>query len=271
MSALLDDALLLARKGVRVFPCGDDKRPVLEADADGVLHRYKWGKGASANAFDIAKMPWKNATLIGAVTGDRFDVVDVDLKYGGINWLNEYRSRLPRTREHGTRSGGVHLLFQHSPGMRCSVHAIAPGVDVRATGGYIVWWPAAGFPVANDVLSPWPGWLLEMAMPPPPPPPAPCNVHVGNPDRLAAKALMSAVDRILTAEPGKQAVVLNRETFCIGKRFVANGTLPRGEAEAALLAAGYAMAVYRPEDPWLAWDVRARVMKALSDGARRTA
>jgi hypothetical protein len=44
--------------------------------------------------------------------------------------------------------------------MRSSAGKIAPGVDVRAEGGYVIWWPAAGFEVlSDDPLVPWPAWL----------------------------------------------------------------------------------------------------------------
>jgi hypothetical protein len=35
----------------------------------------------------------------------------------------------------------LHFFFQHAPGLRCSRGLIAPGVDVRADGGYVIWWP----------------------------------------------------------------------------------------------------------------------------------
>jgi hypothetical protein len=51
-------------------------------------------------------------------------------------------------------------LFRHRPGIRCSAGRIAPGVDVRGDGGYLIWWPAAGLAVLRDApLAPWPEWL----------------------------------------------------------------------------------------------------------------
>ena len=61
------------------------------------------------------------------------------------------------TRPHRTRSGGLHLIFGHYDGLKCSAGKIARGVDVRADGGYILWWPAAGLPMLSDApIAPWP-------------------------------------------------------------------------------------------------------------------
>lgn len=96
----------------------------------------------------------------GAVSG--FDVVDVDLD--GLSWLDAIWDRLPPTRAHATRSGGRHLLFRHADGLRCSAGRIGKGVDVRADGGYIIWWPRQGFRVLSDApIADWPIWLLELA------------------------------------------------------------------------------------------------------------
>jgi Bifunctional DNA primase/polymerase, N-terminal len=64
------------------------------------------------------------------------------------------------TIEHGAR----HLIFRHSEDLRCSASKIAPGVDVRADGGYAVWWPREGFRVVSDApVAEWPDWLVGLA------------------------------------------------------------------------------------------------------------
>jgi hypothetical protein len=52
------------------------------------------------------------------------------------------------------------LFFQHQRGLRCSTSKIELGVDVRADGGYVVWWPASGGRVlCEGPIAPWPASL----------------------------------------------------------------------------------------------------------------
>ena len=90
------------------------------------------------------------------------ELIAIDIDPDGLTWLAANRHRLPLTREHQT-SRGIHLLLNHHPGMRNSNHRIAPGVDVRGDGGYIIWWAREGFPVVDLPLADWPEWLLELA------------------------------------------------------------------------------------------------------------
>jgi hypothetical protein len=69
---------------------------------------------------------------------------------------------------HVTRSGGRHLLFKPSGAVKCSAGLIAPNVDIRGSGGYIIWWPSHGFEVANPkIVASWPQWLIAALNPPP--------------------------------------------------------------------------------------------------------
>jgi hypothetical protein len=137
-------------EGLPRFPCNLDKRPLT---ARGHLD-------ATSSPIDESRWP-----LTGVPTGTAsgLDVLDVDT----AGWLDEHYSRLPATRVHETRSGGRHLLFRHAQGLRCSASRVAPGVDVRADGGYVIWWPRAGLRVLSDApIADWPGWLLQLARPP---------------------------------------------------------------------------------------------------------
>lgn len=161
---MLIKALELAASGIPVFPCAASKRP---ATPDGY-------KNASVDGDEIRRLCREHpGVLIGvpAGKGSGFDVLDLDIKHQEArDWWRENRHRLPRTRIHRTRSGGLHLLFVHNDVVRCSASKIARGVDTRADGGYIIWWPAAGFPVLSDAApAPWPAWLLEEFRPKPRP------------------------------------------------------------------------------------------------------
>ena len=88
-------------------------------------------------------------------------LLDVDPE--GAPWFRQQFDALPRTRAHETRRGGVHLLFRARAGLKCSRGRIARGVDVRAEGGYVIWWPSKGLPFEDHPLVEWPDWLLTEA------------------------------------------------------------------------------------------------------------
>jgi hypothetical protein len=95
-----------------------------------------------------------------AVSG--VDVLDLDRKHIEAGaWWTANRDRLPPTRCHRTRSGGLHLLFRHAVGVLSTAGNIARGVDTRGDGGYIIRWPGAGLQVLNDTSpAARPEWLL---------------------------------------------------------------------------------------------------------------
>ena len=151
-------ALSLLDHGLPCFPCGISKKPTTP----------RGFKDATCDPDALYEL-WKKhpGPLVGIPTGEisGLDVLDIDGRHGGDGWLAEHKHRLPATRIHRTRSGGLHLLFQHWQGMRCSAGRIAAGVDVRATGGYVIWWPAAGLPVLSEMpVAAWPGWLCAQLM-----------------------------------------------------------------------------------------------------------
>jgi predicted P-loop ATPase len=152
-ASLRDRALVLAATGLPVFPCLKDKSP---ACAGGHL-------AASTDPETVKRLfSVPDAALIGVPTGPRsgFDVVDLDPRHGSDAWVDA--KRLPLTRVHQTGGGGLHYLFRAAAGLRNSAGRVAPGVDVRAEGGFVVNWPV----LLDEPIADWPVWLLAAAMPP---------------------------------------------------------------------------------------------------------
>ena len=163
MSRTLEAALSI---GLPVFPCAPDKRPA-------TLHGFK---DATAVPEAIRRFDWRDR-LIGVPTGQasNINVLDIDPRNGGGDWYAANQGRLPATRFHRTRSSGLHLLFAARSGLRCSSGKIAPGIDVRADGGYVIWWPAEGLPYQDyppSGLPEWPEWIIAALTPKPSPEPA---------------------------------------------------------------------------------------------------
>lgn len=143
--AAIDAALRLARRGIPVFPCGSNKRPLTksgykDATTDEAQLRRWWTRYPNA--------------LVGVPTGSTTQIAVVDVDPDGMDFiLGEYGALLETGRRHNTRRG-FHYLFRLPDGVviRSSVGKIAKGVDVRAEGGYIIWWPAAGLKSSGPEL-----------------------------------------------------------------------------------------------------------------------
>ncbi len=222
-------ALKLAERGVPVFPCLENKRPACP-------NGFK--EATSDLAVVQALFRRYPGPLVGVPTGpvSRFDVLDLDLDAGADDWLSENCTRLPISRKHHTRSGGYHILFRHHPGLRNSAGKLAPGVDVRADGGYVVWWPATGLPVSDPkTLAEWPSWVLEGLMPPPAPPrPAALPLRTGR--GYVAAAVERACRCVAAAGEGTRNHKLNSETYSLA-RFIATGELSGLEVSSVMARA----------------------------------
>jgi Bifunctional DNA primase/polymerase, N-terminal len=172
MTSRSDCALALARRALPVFPCGDNKQPRIPGGF----------KSASTDADRIRAWwhCWPGA-LIGVPTGIKFIVIDLDLQHAEARqWLDANRHRLPVTRTHRTRSGGLHLLFAPRPDIKCTAGKLHPHVDTRGAGGFIIWWPSEGLEVLHgDVLAEVPAWIIQALEPKPLPAPARSRLDAG--------------------------------------------------------------------------------------------
>jgi hypothetical protein len=126
--------------------------------------------------------------------------------------------------------------------MRSSAGKIARGVDVRADGGYAIWWPAAGFPILSLAkVAQLPEWLraiIENL-------PQQRSAAIVLPDLHLLKHLIRTV---AAAHEGQR----NNALFwaaCRAGEMVASGLL-----DAAATAAVLAEAATRCSLPWLEAD-----------------
>jgi len=196
---LTEAALQYATRGWPVLPlhnmhagqcsCGRDgckskaKHPrtrhgLTDASIDETVIRGWWGK-------------WPNAN-IGITTGDRsFVVVDLDTKeHDGIQAFNDLRdtnlgsgAKMAQTLIAKTGGGGMHLCFEPRSEVRNTQSDLAPGIDTRGEGGYIVVAPSVHesgevykwLSPHDTPLAPIPEWLVPRKTPvvPKPPPVAP--------------------------------------------------------------------------------------------------
>jgi hypothetical protein len=220
----MEHAIRLAAAGFAAFPCRQNKKPAC-------AHGFR---DASTNAAAIRAL-WHQwpGQLVGIATGIISDlaVLDLDAKHlGAHEWWADHRARLPTTRVVRSRSGGLHLWFRHPPGLRCSASAIAPGVDVRAEGGCIIAWHAAGLPVlCQTVLAPWPAWLQAPAT-------APAQ-RLAEPPRVPDDRQIAALVRCVATAPESRRNSCLFWAACRMAGMVASRLLAKSEAEALLVHA----------------------------------
>jgi hypothetical protein len=179
-TSILEAAIRYAKAGVKVFPCNPaTKRPFIPtAHPDGEPCRGECGR--HGHGFYDATVDLKTVegwfgkkyrgALIATPTGSGLLTLDIDPRSGGqesLGKLQEQHGPLPRTRTARTGGGGTHFDFKIDRVVRNSASKLAPGVDVRADGGYRVLPPsvsAAGPYAWIDEIepAPIPEWLLGL-------------------------------------------------------------------------------------------------------------
>ena len=232
-SQALTAALELARTGLAVFPCASNKKPCTP-------HGFY---NASKDASEVRELWHRHAgTLVGIRTGaaSAIDVLDLDVHRDAKQWWADNRHRLPTTRTHRTRSGGLHLIFAHAEGLRCSTGKLARGVDIKGDDGCAIWWPAVSLPVLHDgEPACWPAWLLAQLKPKAPPPPSRLVI----PDD---RRLQRICQLVATAREGQR----NAMAFwgaCRLAEMVGTGLLGEGEATALIVDAAMTAGLPRTE------------------------
>jgi hypothetical protein len=226
-------ALEWADRGFPVFPIVPrGKKPLGSlvphglkgATRDPAVIRDWWRREGSAN--------------IGIVTGGGRFVVDLD-DIEAVAWFTNACGRhgAPKTLTVRT-SRGYHVFFACGAEVPTSAGRLAPGVDVRGEGGYVVAAPSVHpsgsiYAIARDLsIAEAPQWLVDLAMPDPIPAPAPM------PTWRCEDAKLRAIPGILSLVANARQGERNRITFWAACRFdemVRDGLITQGLAEDLLL------------------------------------
>jgi len=219
------EALKLARQGIPVFPCGPDKRPLTPNGF----------KDASTDP-DIVHEWWTTHSdaLIGVPTGIKFVTIDLDLQHvEAQQWLADNRDRVPLTRTHRTRSGGIHWLFAPNDKVKCSASKLGPHIDTRGHGGYIIHWPAHGYEVLHGgALALVPDWIVATLAPP-----SPIRLPIRSLPAPSTASVRGALRVLADAREGERNHALFWVSCRMGEAMRA-GTLTETEATSLLLSVG---------------------------------
>ena len=263
------DALRLAKAGFAVFPL----RPGSKLPA--TTHGFQ---DASRNPDLVAAMftVVGEQANIGVATGEsHLVVVDLDGDEGVEGW-RRLQAEHGRTETLTSRTPrGWHLWFKALADVevRNSASRVAPNIDVRGVGGYVVApgssvtatdgkpggsyrWARSSSPGRAEI----PGWLLPLMQPPTLAAPSPTSgpiPEVG--DRYVDAAVRGEVTRVTSAVVGTRNWSLRSASYALG-RLVGAGVLPHDHATAHLCAAGEAAGLG-------ALEVGRTVARGLRDGA----
>ncbi|HEV7910515.1 MAG TPA: bifunctional DNA primase/polymerase [Methylocella sp.] len=233
---MIDAALKWADRGFAVFPLVPRGKVPLgslvphglkEASRDASVIRDWWRREPKAN--------------IGIVTGGGHFVLDLD-DAGAVSWFTNACGRhgAPKTLTVRT-ARGFHVFFSCAGAVTNSAGRLAPGVDVRGEGGYVVAAPSihpsgAVYTIARDLpIAEAPQWLVDEAMPPPP-------RHMPEPGQMPSwrceDAKLRAIPGILSLVANARQGERNRITFWAACRFaemVHDGLITQRLAEELLL------------------------------------
>lgn len=252
-------ARVYAASGYHVFPVVPrDKRPLVawstEATVDDNQIHDWWSR-------------WPDAGIGIALGPSGLVVLDVDPRNGGNESYQQIRDQLPATGAVQTGGGGLHLYYE---GIRRTQPNRLPGIDIKASGGYVVAPPSVHpsgrqyewiRPTFTDLWAPWPDWLDQPEPEPVSVPPTPVT---GDLHRYVRAAVVAELDALLGCLDGTCNDLLNRAAFSLGQ-WVGGGHLAQVEAQRMLADA--ASRVFA-SDPRRLKAAAATIRSGLTSGCR---
>jgi putative DNA primase/helicase len=269
-------AITYVDAGLAVFPVRADKTPLTPHGL----------KNATRDLASIAAW-WRLHPYadIGWAIPATVVVIDIDRKAGQDGYRDfERLTNIPvdafETPQATTPSGGRHLVCKTDRARyRNGVRVADTGIDVRATGGYVVL-PSPGNgrawvkPLGVPLLKP-PAWIpteTDLLIDPPRPtqrsPATPSPIQAYRGDSPYGLATLRRVCADISSAPhGLQEITLNSGAYKVG-RLIGSSELA-ASAEEAVLTAGLSMPSYDKGRPWRATEVETKVRRAVKQGIRR--
>jgi putative DNA primase/helicase len=217
---------------------------------------------------------WPKA-MIGVAAGEKSGFfaldLDIDAEKGidGIAAFEPLRNgrELPTTIAVRSPRGGLHLYFKHLPGLRNDVGGakknggLPRGVDVRASGGYVIGVPSRRVDGAEysfehddpDGPAAAPEWLVNLILPKaaerqdePASQGTASNGDHARAEAYARAALERECAEVVGARSGTRNHTLNRAAFALGQ-LIGGGLLSEGEVRSRLTSAAEACGLVRDD------------------------
>ena len=288
--------------GVPVFPCREEASEGVDHSTGEVI---EFSEKAPYNS-DGLKGATTSARIIGIWFGERYPGAAIGIPTGeklggwvldldthgdrdGHKWLQEMEAihgALPPTARASTANGGTHIFFRHVDGIRNRA-AIAPGVDTRGEGGYVLgpgstmadgrsyrWvdWTGDGLPEFADA----PEWLVDMVKTKAPsaePQPTQKREYTYQPEdsgaaRYASKSFDMELNKLSSAPKGQRGQQLFASACSIGE-FVAGGHISRSDAEAGLIDAARSNGLVATDGERQCWDKIKRGLDKTANSPRQ--
>jgi hypothetical protein len=206
--------------------------------------RAEGGRGFHDASTDPGEIAWLWSHWPGPLIGVRcgvasgVSVLDIDIKHdSACAWWRANYDRVPLTLTYRTRSGGLHLYFQHAAGVTCRRGQLPLGVDIKGEGGCVTYWRAAGLECLDETPPAlWPEWLLNEIKPRPATRRRPYRPLEGD-DR--GRGAAGILNRVAGAAEGERNAILYWATRRFGERIDA-GQIGECEAQARLTEAAAA-------------------------------
>ena len=245
MSTLLAAALDYAANRLPVFPCVPN----------GKLPAVARGFHSATTNPETIKRYWRASDCnIGIPTGvSGFWVLDIDGDAGetSLRALEIKHGRLPATREVITGGGGRHVWLRYTGPVPSTAGRIAPGIDTRGDGGYVIVPPrihASGRAYCWSVDSIdepaiAPNWLVDLARKKPAPTISERALNTikspsGQSNAYGLAALEREIEALAGAPAGTRNHALNRCSFRLFQ-LVAGGELDRAHVVDRLIDASH--------------------------------